>query len=167
MQHELQKAINYSITAHRDHPRKPENSVRKWDNETPYFVHPLWCAMTLLTETSLPKKIRMDGYQALIYHDVLEDTTVGLLSNVSPRVAKLVRDMTYSSSEESMRKIWNKSKEVRLLKLYDSTSNLLDGVWIYGDKKKEKIEHVRKLVEDVRKNFGELNIVKIARTFTK
>ena len=164
---DLEKSIRYAITAHSKYPNVPENSTRKWDKKTPYSVHPIWCAMMLLTETTLPEKLREAGYQALLYHDVLEDTTAKLPEGLSSYVTNLVKDLTYRNSGAAMHEIWEKSKEVRLLKLYDGVSNLLDGIWMDKSKKIKKFEHVRKLADDVEKNFGELNIVKIAKGLTK
>ncbi len=55
---EMGELINFAITAHQDFSRKPSKTVRLWDKDTPYSVHPIWCAMTLLHETDLPEPIR-------------------------------------------------------------------------------------------------------------
>ncbi|MFH1917249.1 MAG: hypothetical protein ABIJ21_08370 [Nanoarchaeota archaeon] len=73
-----QRILNYNIEAHQDHPRKPSNASRKWDGRTPYYIHPIWCATMLATETTLSEKIRLEGIHALLYHDILEDTTQSL-----------------------------------------------------------------------------------------
>ena len=75
---EMKETIRFAIDAHADHARTDDDRVRFWDMKTPYAVHPVWCAMTLLTETSLPELVRRTGYKALLLHDVLEDTTSGL-----------------------------------------------------------------------------------------
>ena len=58
---------------------------------------PIWCGMTLLTETRLPEEIRFTGYQALIWHDVLEDTNLPLPDGTDLEVIRLVQEMTYQS----------------------------------------------------------------------
>jgi len=50
--------IAYTFRAHGEGATKPSKAVRKWDGRTPYAVHPVWCAMTLLTETTLPEDLR-------------------------------------------------------------------------------------------------------------
>lgn len=156
-------SIEFAIKAHTHHAKNPDDSIRFWDRKTPYVIHPIWCAMTLLSETTLPENIRLAGFQALMWHDVLEDTNIDLPATTPKLVRELVTEMTFQNFETEMSEIWNCRKEVRLLKLYDKTSNLLDSSWM----KPEKLERYRKftgqLNQDVLQNFGELNITKIAQ----
>ena len=160
---ELHASINHAITAHSKYPKSPKKSIRYWDKTTPYAIHPIWCAMTLLTETTLPENIRLDGYQALLWHDTLEDTTLPLPANIRPEAKTLVEEMTFDSLEQEMMDVWGKSDTAKLLKLYDKVSNLLDGIWM--DKSKlEKIKgYTHQLTKFVENIYGELNIVKIAK----
>lgn len=160
---ELPDHISYVIDAHQNHPKSSGKDVRYWDRKTPYSIHPIWCAMTLLTETKLDQDIREDGAIALLFHDILEDTTKPLPANISPRVKTLVEEMTFETSTQEWSELWNKPKEVRLYKLYDKTSNLLDATWMKPDGYKKYVALVKRLVEDVEKNYGELNITKLAR----
>jgi hypothetical protein len=59
---QLRASINHATLAHSNHPKRPEGAIRFWDSLTPYAIHPIWCAMTLLTETRLPEEIRLPGY---------------------------------------------------------------------------------------------------------
>ena len=157
------EGIVYSFSAHAERPTKASKAVRKWDGMTPYGVHPAWCAMTLLQEPALSEEIRERGYQALLFHDILEDTTADLPEGIAPEVRELVEGMTFASSDEGMEKVWERSTEVRLLKLYDKVSNLLDGVWMAPEKLERYRAYTRRLADDVKSNFGSLNIVRIAR----
>lgn len=156
-----EKDLNYIIEAHRK--SEPKKATRYWDKKTPYHIHPIWCAVTLLHETSLPEELRQDGSQALLYHDILEDTSSPLPDWLSERVQSLVRDLTFESSQQEMEEVWSKSLEIRLLKLYDKTSNLMDGIWMDKGKKEKYVEYISRLCDDVEKNYGRLNITKIAR----
>jgi len=49
--------------------------------------------MTLLTETSLPDEIRLSGYLALLFHDVIEDTDLELPVAIARVVIELVQDI--------------------------------------------------------------------------
>ena len=159
----MEKDIAYIMDAHQNCAKKPSKAVRKWDGKTPYFIHPLWCATTIATETSLEESVRNDGMQALLYHDVLEDTTKGLPEYLSDRVKGIVKDMTFEGgSEQEMKEVWNKSKEIRLFKLYDKVSNLFDGSWMDQEKRAKYMDYTKKLCEDVKKNYGKLNITEIA-----
>lgn len=158
----LSDHITYIIHAHQQQPQKPLNAYRLWDKRTPYSIHPLWCAITILTETQLPKPLREEGYLTLLYHDLLEDTTAKL-PPLSNNVKKSIRDMTfYEGIDQEIKEIWHKQPKIRLFKLYDKISNLLDGSWMPPELHKKYIDYTEKLLEDVEHNFGSLNIVKIA-----
>jgi hypothetical protein len=159
---DFKSSVIYSILAHSEHSLNPENATR-WDHITPYAVHPIWCAMTLLTETALPKELRYIGYQVLLWHDLLEDTDLPLPNSTSKEVRNLVEEMTFTSFYEEKQQLWNRSKEAKLLKLYDKVSNLLDGVWMSNELWKDYLMHTLKLSEFVNQEYGELNIIKIAR----
>jgi hypothetical protein len=161
--------IQYVIKAHGDHPRKPGNATRRFDGRTPYSIHPIWCAMTICAETSLPAELREIGSLALLYHDLLEETTVRLPDELTDEEKKLIQEMTSEAwavpegSAVEEREIWSRRQEVRLLKLYDKTSNLLDGSWMPPEKLKRYRRYTSSLADDVQKNYGDLNIVRIAR----
>jgi len=120
--------------------------------------------MTFLHETTLPKSLREAGATALLFHDALEDTNVVLPEQLTKRVQKLVRGMTFATSQEEEQKVWRRSKEVRLLKLYDKVSNLLDGAWMTPERRERYMSYTLRLAEDVEKNYGSLNIIRIARS---
>jgi hypothetical protein len=162
---DLENVVSYVIRAHRDFPKQPEKSTRKWDKETPYSMHPIWCAMTILTETSLQKDLRYNGALALALHDIKEDTKLGLPEGLPEVVYSYVDGMTFPGSmEQEMKEIWDKPQEIRLFKLYDKTSNLLDDTWMSEDKARVYKKYTSNLVKDVERLYGELNIIKFART---
>ena len=161
----FQSLVNYCISAH-CRPVKPSKAVRKWDGKTPYSVHPIWCATMILHETALAEDIRVDGSQALLFHDVLEDTLAELPNYLSERVKNLVQDMTFESSDEEMLKVWDKPIEVKLFKLYDKVSNLMDASWMSPEKQRKYREYTNRLTQEVQTHYGELNIVKLAKILT-
>lgn len=163
----LQRFIEYAIDAHCQHPTKASKAVRKWDGTTPYSVHPIWCATTLLAETAIPEVLRDRGSLALLLHDVLEDTTAGLPDGCPTEVEQLVKDMTFASSDEEMEQVWSRSDEVKLLKLFDKVSNLLDGAWMSPEKRAKYSAYTLRLAAEVEANFGELNIVRIAKAIAR
>lgn len=159
----LANLVQYVVQAHEFTAKKDINKVRRWDENTPYGIHPVWCAMSLLAETALDEEFRWSGAQALLFHDLLEDTTSDLPAGTTDRVRNLVLGMTFSSSEEEMEKVWNRGDEILLLKLYDKTSNLLDGVWMSAEKRSRYSDYLLRLCEVVEKKYGILNIVRMAR----
>ena len=73
--------------------------------------------------------------------------------------------MTFAGGfPEEQQKIWDTTRQVRLLKLYDKVSNLMDGSWMSSEKRAEYIACTLRLAEDVERQWGVLNIVRIART---
>ena len=159
---EMDFSIHHTIDAHMNHPRSEEDTIRFWDKTTPYAVHPIWCAMTLLTETTLPEEIRFRGYQALLWHDTLEDTTSPLPENTDEAVSQLVHEMTFLSFRDEQEKIWSSRDVVKLLKLYDKVSILLDATWMKTEKWNSLVDYTLRLKAFVSETYGELNIVKIA-----
>lgn len=143
---------------------------RLWDKNTPYFVHPVWCAMMFLQETKLPAYgaiFREECALALLFHDWLEDVEQPL-PNLNDAIKGLIKEMTFSgekgSTEIEIRGIWSKEPLIRLLKLYDKVSNLLDGAWMPDEKWNEQyVPYVLRLANDVEANYGDLNIVRMAR----
>jgi (p)ppGpp synthase/HD superfamily hydrolase len=160
---DLTNLITYVFNAHSVGATEPSKSVRKWDGKTPYAIHPVWCAMTILAETSLPEDVRQRGVKALLLHDILEDTTFDLPEETPEDVALIVRGMTFVSFDEEVKLIWERSDEVKLLKLYDKTSNLLDSTWMSFSKREQYEEYLIDLCLDTEPVYGELNIHRIAK----
>lgn len=160
---QIKHSINHTIDAHAQNPKSPDDAVRFWDRRTPYAIHPIWSAMTLLTETKLPVEIRHIGYQVLLWHDTLEDTTLPLPANIDSYVRDLIQEMTFASFSDEVECLWSRSDTTKLFKLYDKVSNLLDAVWMEPARWNRQVEHATKLLDFVRAKYGELNIVKIAR----
>lgn len=156
-------AIGETILAHAEHPTEPSKGMRRHDGKTPYGVHPVWCAMTLLHETSLPEQLRRDGAEALLLHDRLEDTTTGVPEGTSAYICSLVEGMTFASIQEEMEGVWEQSPVIWLLKLYDKASNLLDGVWMTPKKREGYLSYTRQLADNVESRYGTLNIIRIIR----
>ncbi len=163
----LVRVIEYAARAHDEAARDEGNRIRRWDMRTPYIVHPVWCAMTLLQEPNIPEEVRYAGAEALILHDVLEDTTHSLPPDTSDRVRALVQGMTFDDSKQERELVWERGDEIILLKLYDKTSNFLDASWKSHEKMEEYASYLLKFVERVQKAYGDLNIVLMARALAQ
>jgi len=160
---ELLIAIMHAHSAHSQHGNTSDDNVRFHDHKTPYLVHPLWCAATLLQEPKIPIELRQSGAIALLWHDTLEDTNLPLPSESPEEVARLVEGMTFTSFAEEQSEIWSRSPEIKLLKLYDKVSNLLDGAWMKPEKWNAYVAHTIRLTSEVEQLFGQLGIIKIAK----
>ena len=127
-----QRDLDYVIEAHRHHAVKYSKAFRKWDWATPYYTHPIWCATTIVTETSLLDMIREDGIIVLLYHDVLEDTELtrddlirrGIPEHVVVAAEALTKQENLSYQENLLRVIENDL--AREIKIADMLSNLAD-----------------------------------------
>jgi len=163
---EIVRAVTFSVMGHANFARSPENRVRKWDEATPYGVHPVWCAMTILFETTLPLDVRVNGFLVLLFHDLLEDTHVELSEGTPPEVVRDVRAMTNDSDavEEDEERIRELHPRIQLYRLYDKTCNWMDGVPRWDEEKHSRRRGLLLLrAELVEKRWGTLNIVRIAR----
>jgi hypothetical protein len=161
----LKASIDHAISAHSQNANSQADTVRFHDGRTPYVVHPIWCAMTLLAEPALSEDIRRLGACALLWHDTLEDTTMPLPSWAEDRVRTLVEEMSFESFQQETEQLWSRSDDTKLLKLFDKVSNLLDGTWMKAEKWNAYVDHTEKLADYVESRWGALNIVRIARTF--
>lgn len=157
----LSTAITFVIDAHANHPIAPRKAFRKWNVTTPYSAHPIWCGMCIAHELTLPNDLRERGTYILLFHDVLEDTSAGLPKGLSEEIVEGIQGMTFESFDEEMELVWGRTREIRLLKLYDKVSNLLDGNF-KPERRKQYIAYTRRLLVDVLSNYGDLNITRIA-----
>jgi hypothetical protein len=164
---ELGAAIDHAIRAHTHFPNTPRDAVRLWDRQTPYVIHPIWCAMTLLAEPGLSADIRYPGAIALLWHDTLEDTRLPLPEQTRPLVRDLVQEMTFASLDEEFARVWERSDMTKLLKLYDKVSQFLDGTWLSDRRWEQLVQHTRKLEQFVATTYGELNIVRLSRALVR
>lgn len=156
--------VSFAKHAHIDLPITPNDAIRFHDRTTPYIVHPIWCAMTIMAETRLPESLRLNGCLALMWHDALEDTHAELPIDTVCEVRQLIQDMSFANFADERNLIWERSKEIRLLKLYDKTSNLLDASHYSIEKWNNYVEFTQSLIVDVENNYGSLNIIKIAKS---
>ena len=164
----LQEWIAYVISAHQNYAKSPMKAMRRWDGQTPYSIHSIWCAMTILTEEKLSQHIRVLGCKILLLHDVPEDTIRELPDWIDNEERELLQEMLYEDSADERLNLWGKSDLAKLFKLYDKVSNLLDSSWMLKERGheyyNETLNHASKLVEFVEGKFGELNIVIMAKT---
>lgn len=87
---------------------------------------------------------------------------------VDARVKGLVEELTFQKNEDERALIWGRSREAKLLKLYDIVSNLLDNrTWRRAESWNAWVEHAVKLADYAEGEFGNLNIVKIARVIAE
>ncbi len=163
------EGIAFAAQAHQEKVLPTAKALRTFPSgeKTPYFAHPLWCAIMLWLDSALPESIRYPGAQALLFHDILEDTSEQLPDDTSDEVRHLVQEMTYSGGfAEEKYAVLEKPPLIQLLKLYDKTATLYDGDLKPG-RLQEWTEFMEKLIETVDREYGELNIVLLAKALIK
>ncbi|MFZ6014977.1 MAG: hypothetical protein ACOYUZ_01315 [Patescibacteria group bacterium] len=161
---DLTRHIKIVGKMHAKKPKEAANRFRKWDGETPYLLHPLWCMSTIAGEKLLDNYVRWRGMLVLLYHDVIEDTDGILPEDLPEDVVSGIKHMTYESSDHERSVIWSKPVEIRLFKLYDKTSNLLDAFETDAEKITRNLDYIQSLINDVEQNYGQLNIVIMAKS---
>ena len=90
-----------------------------------------------------------------------------LPDDVDPHVRTLVEEMTFTSFGDERRHLWQRSNTTKKLKLYDKVSNLLDGTWMTSKRRLRYLKHTRKLMKFVQREYGMLNIVRIAHAICR
>jgi (p)ppGpp synthase/HD superfamily hydrolase len=91
---QYKKLLDFAHSAYQEN--NISNQAYRQDGKVPYINHPLWCATLLLADTEVPWEERELGFQALILHDVLEDTSLKLPEWINPAVQKIVEEMTFT-----------------------------------------------------------------------
>ncbi|ROR40946.1 hypothetical protein [Caminibacter pacificus] len=73
----FKELINLSIYFHTEFAKNENNLVRKHDKFTPFYLHPVTCAgMVMEDDNNINIKDRFLIASTLLFHDVLEDTTI-------------------------------------------------------------------------------------------
>ncbi len=73
----FKELINLAMYLHIDFAKNESNLVRKHDKFTPFYLHPVTCAgMVMEDDNNINIKDRFVIASALLFHDVLEDTTI-------------------------------------------------------------------------------------------
>lgn len=168
--------VLYTAISHQDHTNEFGKKIRTGVEQSgiPYFFHPLWCSVMVYMEPMLSEKTRYDYSLALLFHDILEDTTKNLPKELSENIKKLVSELTVPRLPEYNFSSWNLEKttllkkpvDIQLLKLYDKVASMYD-MALSQQRLKEWCDLVEKVSENVEKEYGELNIVLLAKSLIK
>lgn len=64
----------FAMQAHDE--RNTKDRFRRFDGQTPFFIHPVGMAMSILNDNGIPMFVRAPAAVVALLHDVLEDTEV-------------------------------------------------------------------------------------------
>lgn len=129
----------------------------------PYMVHCMWAASTLAMDPDIPKEERVLGFQILLLHDVLEDTTKTLPDWVDEEVKNGVEALTHDNWEEEQAATKHYTPFFKLLKLCDKMQTLYEKGIENPQKRKEWKAFTEGLLQDVIKQYGKTRITVVAR----
>jgi hypothetical protein len=156
----FKKLLDFADDAYHHHNKSDQ--VYRQSGKVPYATHPLGCAMLLIADQRIPWHEREIGFQALILHDVLEDTNADLPNWVDEEVKETVRQMTFESSDHALREASSKPIFIKLLML-------LDGFWsMYEEhvqpvRRKQWKQGVAMAIKEVEQHYGNIRVVQIAK----
>lgn len=156
----LKKLFDFSYKAYQE--KNVTGQEYRQLYKIPYLVHPFFCAAMLIADQRLPDEKRKLGFQALILHDVLEDTSAKLPRWVNPKVKKLVKEMTFEDWEKKKKEVGKKSKFVKLLLLVDGIANMYEET-PNPKKWKDYKKQVQYLLKEVRKDYPKSRIVQMGK----
>lgn len=129
----------------------------------PYMVHCMWAAGTLVMDPEIPKEERVLGFQVLLLHDVLEDTSKQLPDWVGQDVQEGIRMLTHDTWEEEQAATEHYTPFFKLLKLVDKMQTMYERAIQSSQKRREWKALTARLLADVEKHYGKTRITVIAR----
>jgi len=156
------KLFMFAHDAHTNHNLRGEDHVIR-RGLYPYIIHPMWAAGTLVADPTLPKEERILGYQILVLHDVLEDTSIKLPEWVSEEVKSGVQALTHDNWEEEQDAVTHYTPFLKLLKLCDKIQTMYELAIVDPKKAHEWKQLIERLVVDVEAHYGKTRVVVIAK----
>jgi len=156
----FKQLLDLVYSAHHEHNTRKDF---RQGGKVPFIVHPIWCALTILNDPRIPFEERELGYQVLLLHDILEDTSLEIPDYVDPKVLEYVKEMTHNTWKEEQ-DIDSKSPFIKLLKLCDKIASMYDEtVRNEPVRRKEWKALTQKLLDDVKNHYGKINLVILAK----
>jgi len=166
---EFKKYLDFAYQAYQEN--NIAGQAYRQNGKIPYMTHPLGSAMLLIADTKIPYKERELGFKILILHDVLEDTSLKLPAWIEGEVKKGVLEMTYLEKGNLKNKInwvWKKNSFYKMLILYDVFWTLYEK-HVDGPLERQKMwqKSILILAKEVERDYGETQIIKIAKSIAK
>jgi (p)ppGpp synthase/HD superfamily hydrolase len=159
----FKKLLDFAYDAYQNKSKKDKT---RQEGKTPFITHPFFAASLLLADQRIPWEDRYYGYQILVLHDVLEDTTAGLPEWLDTKVIEGVKDLSFPNNpsiEEELEIFKKKGGFIELLALCDKISNVYEEhVSEYHRKEWKKV--CEKLIQEVKRDYGDIRIVEISET---
>jgi hypothetical protein len=163
---QFKKLIDFVYVAHELNTNDHGWTTRQLGN-VPFIVHPIWCSLMVLNDTTFDEKMRETGFYVLLFHDVLEDTKSLLPSELTDEVKRLVQEMTYDNFEQEKEAVPSKPVFVQFLKLIDKVSTIYDNhgkvSCLSLEKQKDWRQYTELLLTNTEKDFGHTQSYKVAK----
>ncbi|MBP9815960.1 hypothetical protein KBD09_01835 [Candidatus Woesebacteria bacterium] len=161
---EFKKYFDFAYSAYQEN-NITDQSMRQ-EGKVPYIFHPLWAAISLMTDTQIPYEEREKGFKILILHDVLEDTSLELPSWVPQDIQQGVEELTFKDWDDAKQAIPSKSTFIKLLLLYDSLSSMYE-LHVSERKKHWWKEKVISLTNEVQAHYGNIRAVQMGKAISE
>lgn len=156
----LKRLLDFAYNAYQEN--NETGQAMRHGGKIPYLIHPLWGASLLITDPLIPFEERLLGFEILIVHDVLEDTSLGLPDWVNSKTKGFVDRLSYVEWEDFVKRAKKEIPFMKLLILIDKLESMYElGV---SDWKRESWKQLcRDLLKDVKAHYGNIRIVQIAK----
>ncbi|MDQ7814392.1 MAG: hypothetical protein RDU25_01105 [Patescibacteria group bacterium] len=149
------KKLMHLALLHQEKALSLRRSIRAHDLHTPFAIHPLQCALAVLSEPGLDGELRVKLFDVLLHHEL--EVQTGIKPDFLPRpIQEMIRSLRCLSRGELG---WSAPPEIRLAKLYSLTFNVLDG----EIQSESFTDFLGRLIQDAETEFGQLNIVDMGR----
>ena len=152
------KLFEFAHDAHQNHNTQGQDHVMR-RGMYPYIIHSMWAACTLIMDPKIPKEERIIGYQILVLHDVLEDTSKKLPDWVSDEVKAGVQSLTHNNWQEEQEAVTHYTPFLKLLKLCDKMQTMYELAINDPIKARQWKTLIKNLVRDVEAHYGKTKVV--------
>jgi hypothetical protein len=152
--------LSHTIMMYQEDVNQHNIKVRAHDKATPFAVHPIWCAISILSAPDLNQDLRVDGFWIILNHN-LENYT-GKKPDCSQVILEKIHSLQCLSyvKEADGAITWSAPPEIRLFKLFEQVHKLYDNEHECDD---IELDLTQDLLADVQTNYGNLKIVRIAK----
>jgi len=162
----VQQLFEFAHDAHTNHNVRGEDHIIR-RGIYPYIIHPMWAASTLIMDPDISIEERILGFQILMLHDILEDTSASLPAWVSQEVQDGVRRLSHESWEQELIDIASYTPFFKLLKLCDKIQTLYERGVVLPEKRPRWKQLVQELARDVEAQYGTTRVGTIANALVE
>lgn len=159
--------VQIAMTAHQ--ARCTKDLARRFDGRTPFFVHPLGMAMSIMNDSGIEFRTRSTAAIVALLHDVLEDTSVteeelrkalndceravasmggAPLDFTTDEIVRTVIRLTTETSQQCQDRYTQDPESASAVEVLVRAVDIVDNIVTFPrDKAREKISYMRLLAQ--------------------